>query len=44
MVARHASPRSLFGLWWADALGIVYVAGREGIEHWRTEELDDCCP
>ena len=35
-----------FGWWWADplaGLGIVYVAGREGIEHWRAEELDDCC-
>lgn len=38
---------TLFGWWWADplaGLGIVYVAGREGIEHWRTDELDDCCP
>jgi divalent metal cation (Fe/Co/Zn/Cd) transporter len=37
---------ALFGWWWADplaALGIVYVAGREGVEHWRTDELDDCC-
>jgi divalent metal cation (Fe/Co/Zn/Cd) transporter len=37
---------ALFGWWWADplaGLGIVYVAGREGIDHWRTEELDDCC-
>lgn len=35
-----------FGWWWADpvaGLGIVYVAGREGIEHWRTEEVGDCC-
>ena len=35
-----------FGWWWADplaALGVVYVAAREGIEHWRAEELDDCC-
>ncbi len=35
-----------FGWWWADplaGLGIVYVAGREGLEHWRGEELDDCC-
>lgn len=34
------------GWWWADplaALGVVYVAGREGIEHWRADELDDCC-
>jgi divalent metal cation (Fe/Co/Zn/Cd) transporter len=38
---------AMFGWWWADpvaALGIVYVAGREGVEHWRREELDDCCP
>jgi divalent metal cation (Fe/Co/Zn/Cd) transporter len=37
---------ALVGWWWADplaGLGIVYVAGREGIEHWRTDELDDCC-
>lgn len=37
---------ALFGWWWADplaGLGIVYVAGREGIEHWRTEQIDDCC-
>lgn len=37
---------SLFGWWWADPLagfGIVYVAGREGMEHWSAEELDDCC-
>lgn len=36
----------LFGWWWSDplaGLGIVYVAGREGIEHWRSDELDDCC-
>jgi len=35
-----------FGWWWADplaALGVVYVAAREGFEHWRAEELDDCC-
>ncbi len=35
-----------FGWWWADplaGLGIVYVAGREGVEHWRAEEIDDCC-
>ena len=34
------------GWWWADplaALGVVYVAAREGIEHWRADELDDCC-
>ena len=37
---------AVFGWWWADplaALGVVYVAAREGIEHWRAEELDDCC-
>lgn len=37
---------AVFGWWWADplaGLGIVYVAGREGIEHWRADELDDCC-
>ncbi len=36
----------LFGWWWADplaGLGIVYVAGREGIEHLRSEQLDECC-
>lgn len=37
---------ALFGWWWADplaGLGIVYIAAREGIEHWRTDELDACC-
>jgi divalent metal cation (Fe/Co/Zn/Cd) transporter len=37
---------ALFGAWWADplaALGIVYIAGREGIEHWNNETVDDCC-
>ncbi len=37
---------ALFGWWWADPLAglcIVYIAGREGIEHWRADELDDCC-
>ncbi len=37
---------ALFGWWWADplaALGIVYIAAREGIEHLHTDELDDCC-
>ncbi|MGH9269118.1 MAG: cation transporter, partial [Acidimicrobiales bacterium] len=37
---------ALFGWWWADplaGLGIVYVAGREGLGHWRADELDDCC-
>ncbi|MDQ3710484.1 MAG: hypothetical protein M3387_14505, partial [Actinomycetota bacterium] len=40
------SLNALFGWWWADplaGLGIVYVAGREGLEHWQVEELDDCC-
>lgn len=35
-----------FGWWWADpvaALGVVYVAAREGLEHWRAEQVDDCC-
>ncbi|WP_436794385.1 cation diffusion facilitator family transporter [Actinospongicola halichondriae] len=35
-----------FGWWWADplaGLGIVYVAGREGLEHWGSDELDECC-
>lgn len=35
-----------FGWWWADPIagfGIVYVAGREGLEHWKAEEVDDCC-
>lgn len=34
------------GWWWADplaGLGVVYVAGREGIEHWRADEVEDCC-
>jgi divalent metal cation (Fe/Co/Zn/Cd) transporter len=38
---------SLFGWWWADpmaGLAIVYIAAREGMEHWTAEELhDDCC-
>jgi divalent metal cation (Fe/Co/Zn/Cd) transporter len=37
---------SLLGWWWADpaaALGIVYVAAREGIEHLRADSVDDCC-
>ena len=40
------SLNAAFGWWWADplaGLGIVYVAGREGLEHWQAEELDDCC-
>ncbi len=35
-----------FGWWWADPIagfGIVYVAGREGLEHWKAEQVDDCC-
>ena len=38
---------AVFGWWWADplaGLGIVYVAAREGAEHWRADEIDDCCP
>jgi divalent metal cation (Fe/Co/Zn/Cd) transporter len=38
---------AVFGWWWADplaALGVVYIAAREGIEHWRADELDECCP
>lgn len=41
------SANALFGWWWADpvaALGIVFIAAREGVEHWRAEELEDCCP
>lgn len=37
---------ALFGWWWADpvaALGIVYVAAREGVEHWKAEDLDESC-
>jgi divalent metal cation (Fe/Co/Zn/Cd) transporter len=37
---------AVFGWWWADplaGLGIVYVAGREGIEHLRGDDLDECC-
>jgi divalent metal cation (Fe/Co/Zn/Cd) transporter len=37
---------ALFGWWWADpiaALGIVSIARREGVEHWRSELVDDCC-
>jgi divalent metal cation (Fe/Co/Zn/Cd) transporter len=35
-----------FNWWWADplaALGIVYIAAREGIAYSRSEQLDDCC-
>ncbi len=34
------------GWWWADPLAgyaIVYVAAREGLEHWKADEVDDCC-
>jgi divalent metal cation (Fe/Co/Zn/Cd) transporter len=34
------------GWWWADplaALGVVYVAAREGVGLWRRDQLDDCC-
>jgi divalent metal cation (Fe/Co/Zn/Cd) transporter len=34
------------GWWWADpvaGLGIVYIAAREGLEHWNADELDACC-
>ncbi len=34
------------GWWWADpvaALGVAALAGREAIEHWRSDDLDDCC-
>lgn len=37
---------AVLGWWWADpvaAFGIVYIAGREGIEHWRADELEECC-
>lgn len=37
---------TLFGWWWADPIagfGIVYVAAREGVSHWRAPVLDDCC-
>lgn len=37
---------ALLGWWWADPVagfGVVYVALREGVEHWRAEELDACC-
>jgi len=34
------------GWWWADpvaALGIVYIAAREGWELLRSDRIDDCC-
>ncbi|MGH9246083.1 MAG: cation diffusion facilitator family transporter [Acidimicrobiales bacterium] len=37
---------ALFGWWWADpvaALGIVYVAAREGVENWTADDVDACC-
>ncbi|MGH9215661.1 MAG: hypothetical protein ACRD0V_03015 [Acidimicrobiales bacterium] len=49
-LARRISVRdrepAVFGWWWADplaGLAIVYVAAREGIDHWRFDVLDDCC-
>lgn len=37
---------AVFGWWWADpvaALGIAALAGREAVEHWRAESLEDTC-
>lgn len=37
---------ALLGWWWADpvaALGIAALAGREAVEHWRAESLEDTC-
>ncbi len=37
---------ALVGWWWADpiaGLAIVYVAAREGVEHWSGDGLDHCC-
>lgn len=37
---------ALFGWWWADplaALGVVYIAAREGVGLWRRDQVDDCC-
>ena len=37
---------AVFDWWWADplaALGIVYIAAREGIAYSRAEQLGDCC-
>jgi len=35
-----------FGWWWGDpspVSGSSYVAASEGSEHWKAEEIDDCC-
>lgn len=40
------SANAAFGWWWADplaGLGVVYVAGREGIEHLRSGATGACC-
>lgn len=37
---------ALFGWWWADpvaALGVAYVALREGVDNWQDDSLKDCC-
>lgn len=37
---------ALLGWWWADpvaALGIAALAGREAVDHWRAESLEDTC-
>lgn len=37
---------ALLGWWWADpvaALGIAALAGREALDHWRAESLEDTC-
>lgn len=37
---------ALLGWWWADpvaALGVAFVALREGLENWRADAVDDCC-
>lgn len=37
---------AVLGWWWADpvaALGIAALAGREAVEHWRAESLEDTC-
>jgi len=36
-------PQLLAGLLYLGAFVAVIVAAREGLEHWRAEELDDCC-
>ena len=40
------SANAVLGWWWADpvaALGIAALAGREALEHWRAESLEDTC-